>query len=169
MERKLLISDLEIEYDGLFDAADFLKLIDDWCKQNGYDKDEIKHTEKVSEKGKTIDIEIMPNKEINEYTKYEIYVKIGMKNLTEKKIKKKDQEFRINKGNISVVIDVFLATDIKHRMESKPLYFFIRTIFNKFLHKEYIDRYEKELMKDVKDLHTELKSYLNLQRYSEQA
>lgn len=169
VERKLLISDLKLEYDGLFDSADFLKMIDTWFERHGYSKNELRHVERVAEKGKYVDIEIMPYREADDYTKYEIYVRMNIVNLVEKKIKRKEQEFAINKGKVSVKIDVFLATDIRNLMESRPLYFFARTIFNKFLHRDYIGRRERELMNDVKGFHSELKAYLNLQRYQEQA
>ncbi|HIH39099.1 TPA: hypothetical protein HA219_00010 [Candidatus Woesearchaeota archaeon] len=169
MERKLLVSDLNLGYEGLFDAADFFKLIDDWFRQNGYDKNEIKHVERVTEKGKFIDIEIMPIKEISTYARFEVNVRIIIKNLIETKVKKNKQEFKINKGELFVSIDVFLATDVKNRLESKPWQFFTRTLFNKYVNKDYINRMEKDVMNDVKNLHSELKAYLNLERYKEMA
>ncbi len=169
MERKLLISDLTIGYEGLFDAADFIRLVNDWFKQHDYEKNEIRHTERISEKGKFIHIEIMPYKELNDYTRHEIYVKIYMENVVDKNIKKGGKEFKINKGKISVIIDVFLATDIRYRLEAVPWQFFLRTMYNKWLNKEYIRKAEQSLMVDVKNFHSELKAYLNLNRYQEQA
>lgn len=169
MERKLLISDLKLEYEGLFDANDFFKLIDDWFSQNGYDKNELRHVERVTEKGKFIDLEIMPNKVINDYTRYEVYVRMRIYNLTDAKIKRNGQEYRINRGKISILIDVFLATDIRNRMEGRPMHFLFRTVFNKFINRDYISRIEQDLMNDVKNFHAELKAYLNLSKYNQQA
>ena len=169
VERKLLVSNLTIGYEGLFDAADLFKLMDDWFSQHNYDKNEARHVERVSDKGKFIDIEMIPLKDINDYTRYEIHVRTRINNMTETKIKRKEQEFKINNGKISIVIDVFLTTDTKNRMEARPMHVFFRTIFNKFINKEYITKVEKDLMNDVKNFHSEIKSYLNLERYKEMA
>ena len=168
-ERKLLISGLTLGYEGLFDSPDLFKFIDDWFKTHGYDKNEIKNIEKITEKGKQIQIEEMPFREINDYTKFEIYVKIRIANLVETKIKRQGKEFKINKGDISISIDCFLATDIRHRWEGHPFRFFLRTIFTRFINREYIRAYEQRLVEDVQNFHNELKSYLNLNRYTEQA
>ncbi len=166
MERKLLISDLRMEYEGLFDSNDFFKLIEDWFKQNGYNKNELKHIERVTDKGKFINLEIMPWKEVNDYTRYEIYLRIVVRDLVEATVKKAKLQHKINKGKISISIDAFLATDIKHRWESRPLYFFLRTLFEKFVNREHISTFEKGLMNDVKNFHSEMKAYLNLGRYT---
>ncbi len=169
MERKILISDLTVGYEGLFSSSDLFKFIEDWFHNNGYQKNEIKHIEKVSEKGKNIVFEIMPYKEINDYTRFEIYIRLRINDLTDTKVKKDKQEFKINKGKIYIGIDAFLAADIRNRWESRPGSFLIRTIFNKFIGREYIAKFEKGLMEDVKNFHGELKSYLNLNKYKEQA
>jgi hypothetical protein len=153
----------------LFDSADLFKFIDDWFKQNGYEKNEIKNIERVGEKGKYVSLEIMPYKEINDYTRFEVYVRIRINDLVETKVKKEKQELKINKGRISISIDAFLASDIRYRWASKPFYFLLRTIFNRFVYKEYVEKFERSLMEDVKSFHSELKAYLNLERYKEQA
>ena len=100
MERKLLVGDLRVEYEGLFDVNDFFMLIEDWFKDNGYQKNEIKHVERVKEKGKFIEYEIMPFKELNDYTRSEIYIRLIIKDLVETKIKRKDKELKINKKRL---------------------------------------------------------------------
>jgi hypothetical protein len=166
MERKLLIRDLPIMYEGLFDASELFKLIDDWFSDHGYAKFELKHVERVSEKGRFVNYEIRPFKKISDYVQYEIYVRLTIRNLTETTVKKGKDSFKINKGSVSVSIDAFLATDVKHRWESRPLFFFMRTIFDKFIHREYVGKLEKEIMDDVRSFHGELKGYLNLSRYT---
>jgi len=169
VERKIIVSDLEIGYEGLFDSADLFRFIEDWFQRNGYEKNEIKNVERVGEKGKYVYLEIMPYKEINDYTKTEIYVKIRINDLVETKVKKDKKEFKINKGKASIIMDAFVASDIRYRWASKPLFYLTRVIFNKFVYKEYMEKFEKALMEDVKNFHSELKAYLNLERYKEQA
>jgi hypothetical protein len=164
-ERKQIISGLNISYEGLFDVKDFLMLIEDWFKQNGYDKNEMKHVERVREKGKFIDIEIAPTKEVSDYVRNEIYVRIQINDLVEAKIKKNKTELKINKGNVSIDISAYLQTDYQEKMESKPLMFFWRAISEKFINKKYTGKSEKQLTNDVQNFHSEIKAYLNLERF----
>ncbi len=168
-ERRLLVSDLAIEYDGLFDSSDLFRFLDDWFQQKGYDKQEVRHAERVKEKGKFVDLEIMPTKKVSDYVKYDINVRVYIKDLVQANIKRDGKQFKINKGRVTILISAFLVTDYEHRMESKPMLFFMRTLFDKFVHKKYIDRFEKGMMNDVQQLHTELKSFLNLNRYVQPA
>ena len=169
MERKLLVSGLTLEYEGLFDSPELFKFIEDWFKTHGYEKHEIKNIERVTEKGKQVQLEQMPYRDINDYTRFEVYMRIRINDLTEAKIKRQGKEFKTNKGTVSVNMDAFLATDIRYRWEGHPFRFFLRTIFTRFINKEYIRTYEQRLIEDVKNFHGELKSYLNLNRYTEQA
>lgn len=166
VERKLIVKDLVIEYEGLFDAAKLFEFIDDWFEKNGYEKQEVKHIERVKEKGRYIDYEVMPYKEISDYTKYEINIRTIINNLVDTKVKKGKEEFKINKGKIMFDVCGFLVTDREGLWETKPLFFFFRTMFDKFIHKRYTERFEKGIIDDVANLHTELKSYLNLNKYN---
>ncbi len=164
-QRKILISDLTIEYEGLFDAFELFKLMDEWFHNQGYEKQEIRDTERVREKGKTIDYEIMPYKKMSDYVKYEIDIRVMIKDMIQTEIKKDNKPIKINKGKITILFSAFLVTDLLERWESKPLFFFLRTIYDKFVNKKYMERYDAGLMKDVENIHTELKAYLNLSRY----
>ncbi|HME86829.1 MAG TPA: hypothetical protein VKE88_00240 [Candidatus Nanoarchaeia archaeon] len=164
VQEKILIGDLEISYDGLFDSGDFFKLLDEWFKQNGYDKNELKHIERVREKGKFIDYEILPFKKLTDYAKSKINVRVIINDLTNVTIKKDKQHVSLNKGKITILISAFLSTDITEQWEAKPIYFFFRTIWDKYINKSYTDKYEIMIMNDVQALHTELKAYFNLIR-----
>jgi len=165
-EKKLIVTDLKIEYEGLFDSEELFRLLEDWFRQNGYKKNEIRHVERVKEKGKEIDFEIMPEREVSDYVRYDIDVRVRINNLIQTSVKKNGKKFKINKGKISIKFNAFLVTDVSEKWESKPSFFFMRAIFDKFLGKKYLDKFEKGLETDVQNLHSELKAYLNLQRYT---
>lgn len=163
-QRKLLISGLKIGYEGLFDVQDFLKLIDDWFKQYGYEKAELTNIERVKNTGKVIDLDLLPTKKITDFVKYEMSLRVRIENLTETTVKKDDQKFKINKGNVSLEINAFLTTDLENEWESKPMFYFFRALMDKYFNKKYMSQYEKGLTTDVQILHSELKSYFNLSR-----
>src|SRR3989344_456482 len=105
--KKIVISELTIEYEGLFDAADLFRLIDDWFKQHGYEKNEIQHIERVKEKGKFIDYQILPGKLVNEYARYDIDTRVLITDMTKQQVKKGGKELLLNKGNVRIILSAY--------------------------------------------------------------
>ena len=81
-------------------------------------------------------------------------------------LKKNDVKVKLNSGKIQIVSDAYLETDYEHRWEGKPSFFFLRTIFDKYFFKPYTKGYQGNLLKDYNDLMGNIKSFLNLYRYS---
>ena len=68
-ERNLLESK-HIMYEGLFDAAELYKLIDNWIRDHGYDKKEINNTEQVTKKGRDLNLFLEPARAASDYFQY---------------------------------------------------------------------------------------------------
>ena len=64
-----------------------------------------------------------------------------------------------------MVMDGYLDTDYEDRWESKPFYFFIRTLFDKFVYRTYSTQYEELLVENCLQLHSTMKAFLNLYQY----
>jgi len=69
------------------------------------------------------------------------------------------------KGDAKFKFDTFLTTDYEGSWESKPLYFFFKTIAEKFLYRSVIDQYEQQALRDKDELKREIKSFLNMERF----
>ena len=164
VQEKILVGDLEVSYEGLLDTSDFFRLLDDWFKQNGYDKVELKHVERVREKGKFIDYEILPFKKLSDYAKSKINVRVMINDLVNTTVKREKNAVQMSKGKVTILISAFLTTDITEQLEAKPMMFFFRTIWDKYINHKYTEKYERMVMEDVQRLHTELKAYFNLIR-----
>jgi len=70
------------------------------------------------------------------------------------------------KGDAKFIFDVFLTTDYEDYWGTNPIYFFFKTLADKFLYRNYLDRYEELAMIDKEDLKRELKAFLNMQRFN---
>ncbi len=164
-ERKLVVENISISYSGLFDVKEFYKMIDDWFKAKGYDKVVVKHKEYSTETGKNIEILLAPHKNVTDYIRNLIKVWIGMSNIKEVEVKRDKTRFKINKGDVIVVLDGYLELDYEHRWEQKPLFFFLRVLIDKFIHKSEIDKYGEELIEEINEFHNEIRSFLGLHKY----
>ena len=165
-ERDFVVDHLRLSYEGVFKVQDLYKMIDTWLREKGYDKREKKMAEKVAPDGKFIEWEMEPWKKITDYAKIVIKLRILMSDIKEVDIDIDNTKVRMNQGKADFVFDGFMETDYENRWESKPLFYFLRTLFDKFVFKPYTTGYYNNVLDDVNDLHSRIKAFLNLYRYS---
>jgi len=85
-EKKLIVDQLKLTYEGLFDLTGLWQLIDSWFYEKNYDRWERKNYEQVLPTGKTIEIELLPWKKTTEYFKNTIKVRIKVAELKDVEI-----------------------------------------------------------------------------------
>jgi hypothetical protein len=168
-ERDVVVDKLRLSYEGLFKVADLYKLVDGWLREKGYDKREKRMAESVVKTGKFIEWEMEPWKKITDYAKIVIKLRIILTDIKEIDVEVDKTKIKMNQGKADFVFDGYIETDYEHRWESKPLFFFLRTLFDKYFFKPYTTGYQSNALDDVNDLHTRIKAFLNLNRYSDVA
>lgn len=168
-ERKIIVDKLRLTYEGLFSVSELFKLIDIYFREKGYDKRERLNHEKVTPEGKLIILEIQPWKKYTDYVKSEIKIRIVMSNIKEVEVEREGVKIKLNQGKVQIVFDGHLTTDYENRWESKPFFYFLRTIFDKYIYRIYTDKYEGHVIEDVNQIHDRIKGFLNLYRYTTEA
>ena len=164
-ERRLVIDHMRLKYDGLFNAHELYKLIDNWLREKAFDKRELRNEEPVRAEGKYIELVLMPWKKISDYARHVIRLEIRMHKFKEVVVEKDGQRVKMNQAKIDMIFDGYLDTDYEDRWESKPFYFFMRSLFDKFIYRTYSTQFEELLVENVHQLHTAIKSFLNLYKY----
>lgn len=164
-EQKIVVDHMKLNYKGLFDVRELYKVLDNFFKEKGYDKRELRNIEHVKPEGKYIELELLPFKKVSDYAKFVIRVEAIMNNIKEVDIEKDSHQMKLNQGEVTVIFDGIMETDYEHRWDTRPEYVFIRTIFDKFVYRIYTRQWESQLVRDVEHLHSIVKSFLNLYRY----
>jgi len=164
-ERRLVVDHMTLAYDGLFDLHELYTLINQWLKDKGFDLREQRNQEHIKPSGKYIEVEELPWKKITDYARHVIRLNIRIVNMKDVVVEEDNKRMKLNQGRISIVMDGYLDTDYEDRWESKPFYFFIRTIFDKFIYRTYSTQYEELLVENCLQLHAAIKSFLNLYQY----
>ena len=164
-EKKLVIDQLKLTYEGLFDLNGLYRVIDSWFYEKGYDKFETKNYEMVLPTGKDIEIELNPWKKITEYFKVTMRLRLRFMNVKNVEIEKDGKKVKINQGKIWLIIDGYLESDYENKWEKNPLLYFLRTLYDKYIFKGYFAKAEKWCVNDVYQLHGIVQRYLNLYRY----
>ena len=161
-ERDTLVEAHKITYEGLLDLRKLIKTIDEWFREHGYEEKDIQTNEIVTPTGKHIIREVLPYKKISDYIKYEIRIFMNIRDVKDVEVEIKGRKTKKNKANITMMFDVYFVTDYEGTWGTNPIYYFLRTVFDKFVYKGPIERSKAGLMKDFNELRRDIKAYLNL-------
>ncbi len=163
-ERRVIVDGLTLSYKGLFNLEELYKLIDHWQREKAYTKHELVNNEQVFKDGRHAEVEMEPYKKINDYAKYVLNIKIIVNGMKDAVIETDGKRVSLNDGNVEVRITGFLELDYEGRWEKRPLFYFIRSVFDQFVYKMNTERFEAGLVEEVNLLHSIVKGFLNLHR-----
>jgi hypothetical protein len=164
-EKRLIIDELELTYNGLFDINGLLATIDKIAADKGYAKNEKRRTEKVSTSGKEFYIELRPVKRKSAFYVLMVKLRMSIHNMKDVEVVKDEKKQVLNEGEIKIIFDAWTSTDYEWRWESKPIYYFLRNIFERFFWKVHTDIFIDELVDDTHFFHKNIKAYLNIHRF----
>jgi hypothetical protein len=164
-ERRIIIDNLLLQYEGLFELRELYMMIDKWLRQKGYDKFEKRNHEHVLKDGKYIEVELEPWKKITDYAKIVINMYMHCYNIKDVVVKKDNQDVRMNQGKVKIRFIGYLVTDYESKWEGKPVFYFLRAVMDKWVYRVSADKFEGAVSEDVKHLYQNVKAFLNLSRY----
>ncbi len=161
VERYLVIDRLKLTYEGLFNVDELHNLISSFFYEKGYDWYEKMNQVMVTPSGKQMQIILEPWKNISEYYKLIVSIKINIIDLKDAEVRMGNSVLKTNQGTLRMVFDGHVISDRKSKWSQKPLYWFLSILFEKYLFKEHYGKAERWLKNDVEDLHSKIKTYLN--------
>src|SRR3989338_8236734 len=144
-EKKQVVDNETIAYDGLFEGTELYKVIDKFFLDKGYDKAELIHDEHVGETGKDVTVIVEGNIKANDYTKKVINLKIFIKGLKDVVLEKNKHKIKLQQGKVTVILNSFMMSDVEGKWESKPMFVFMRALVDRYLYRYYINKIEQEV------------------------
>jgi len=167
MAERLIVVDKErLDYDGLFDSKGVFDVFKQWCADKGYWPVEKRHGESTKPEGKVIDFDLEPFKKFTDYSKSIIKVRMQFSEVKDVVVERDKKKVKVQDGKIVIVFDGILETDYEHRWECKPLFYLLRSVFEKYVYTPFISGFERGIKEDVMALKNNLKAYLNLTKYA---
>jgi hypothetical protein len=166
-ERKIIVNQLKLKYSGLFSFYELFRMVDHWFIEKGFDKFEKKNFEYVYPTGKQIEIEIEPWRKMTDYLRYVIKINFYLTNIREVEVVRDNTKMKLNQGSVEITFDGYLDQDYENRWEHKPIFVFLRTLFDHYVFKIHTEKYEQGIIDMVNQLHSDLKGFLNMYRYSD--
>lgn len=162
MAQKDLLTKEKMGHSGLFDFGGFYNYAHRWLKEEGYGVIEERYSEKISGEARDISIEWKASKDMTEYFKKEMQIRIDIKGLVEVEVEIDGKRKKMNKGSVDMEIKGFLIRDPKSVWDGVPLYRFLRDLYNKYIIPGKIDSMEEDLKNDVTTFKDQDKAFLEL-------
>jgi len=162
MAEKEEIVEEKFEYSGVFHFTEFYSFAHKWLKNEDYGIVEERYNENVSGNSRSVYIEWKASKQISDYFKIELKMKIDIRELVDVEVEMDGKKKKMHKGKISMGIKGNLIRDPESKWDGSALNRFLREIYNKYVIPSRIDGVKGKIMADVKDFKEELKAYLEL-------
>ena len=165
VERYTVIDKRPIGFAGYFKTDDLFKVLRRFFKERGYFPLERRNLEEVYEHGRQVEIELRPFKQISDYLKQEMVLRIKLSNLKEKTITLDGVKRKMMHGKVSFVVDAVIVSDLKSKWEGTGWLYFLRILNDKFIRKDWVSRVKDAVAKDCNDMLDEVRSYLNMIKF----
>ncbi|MCX6747981.1 MAG: hypothetical protein NT076_00080 [Candidatus Pacearchaeota archaeon] len=163
MVEKDVVFSGKVRHLGIFDFKEFYRFCYMWFVDKEYWITEKNYTEKITPRGKEIEIEWVAMRKISDYFRF--YIKsnwriIGMKEVEVEKDGKKET---LDKGDVEIRVQTILEKDYEHRWEGNAFYKFLRTMYDRYLIRGRIDDYESRIFGEVEEFLAQAKAFLALE------
>ncbi|MBS3097529.1 hypothetical protein J4209_01895 [Candidatus Woesearchaeota archaeon] len=165
VEKKIVVDQLRLSYNGVFDINDFYNAVEDWIQEKGMEKETKKKLEHVMPHGKKLEWYIECWKSVASYAKTIVRMRALFDEVKEVQIVKNKSKRRLNQGKVLIILDGILETDIEGSWQQKPLFYFMRALVDKYIWKFHTNKYEAPLIDEVYDMHKTLKKFFARYNY----
>ena len=164
-EMKIVVDHLRLNYNGPFDANALYRHITAFVKEMGFDLETQKEFEHNTQTGKHMEWQIRPWKQISDYLRYIIKMRILIHNYNKMAAVVDKKKVKIGSGKVVIYLDGYVNLDQQDRWEHIPFFQFLRTIYNKFIYKVYTERFEQRLTHDMNHLYHTIEQFFNMYKH----
>lgn len=166
-EQEFVLDKERIEYEGIFSVAGLYRLIDEWLLDKGYYRKEPMHTESTKPDGKFIEILLEPSRTLSDYASSMLRIRLQLSNLKDVSIETGEgTKQRMNQGRVLITLSGILETDYEGKWEGKPMFLFIRTIYDKYIYKPFSGGFQAMVRTDADAFKNAISGFLNLHRHT---
>ena len=147
---------------GYWNYVDLYNFCFDWLRRENYTVMEKEYVEKLSDFGKEIILDWSAEKKVTDYYKNVINVKWHILGMNVAEVEREGRKEKTNKGEVKITVSAELYKDYEERWEDKPLWKFLRGIYEKYIIRTTNDEYEDDLADKAIDLVSDVKAFLEL-------
>jgi len=141
-----------IKQKGFWNFKELYDFCFEWFNDESYGLKEKEYTERISNLGKEIILKWEASKEVTDYFKNVIEVNWHILGMKDAEIERDGKKENTNKGEVKITLKASIVRDYEENWEKKPMWKFMRGIYEKYIIRTTIDQYEKRLTDKTKKL-----------------
>lgn len=165
-EKNLVINNRTLTYKGIFRVDELLSTINSALEKLDYQKQEKKSEETVFPSGRRTYIELRPFKIKTNYVTLMIKIKICLDKIIETTKIVDDVKRTFQQGDVTIIFDAWSITDYGSRWGMKPLFFFLKSVVNKYIyHFPLEESFTGKLVSDTNYLSGQVRALFDLYKY----
>ncbi len=162
--RAYLFNNYKIAQDSIFNLPEFYKVLFRWFEVMGYSFHEEEYADYEKPEGKQLEIFWYAEKKIDAYVRYAIRISFLITGLQKIEIEKSGIKSKTNKGGVELRITCYVERDYDGKWSKSSMMKTCRKIYDRFLIRERLDKYEGELIQETNQLVDEIRSFLSMHR-----
>jgi hypothetical protein len=154
-----------VRYTGLFDFDALYAAIIDWCKSHGYKWDEETYKHKVpSPRGAESEWAWYAEKDVTDYIKYKISMKVHTWDGTEVEVIKDKKKKKLTNARFQIIMNGTIITDWQKRWEKNRFTRFLGRLYEEHIIRKKIENnYHDDLYYRLWNLQAIIKKFFNMQ------
>jgi hypothetical protein len=162
MVQKSAVYKQVVKKKGFWNYTELYNYCFDWLKREGYHIVEKEYIEKLSDFGKEILLDWEAHRKVTDYYKNVINVKWHILGMNSAEVERDSKKEKTNKGEVKIVISADLVKDYEARWEDKPLWKFLRGVYDKYIIRTTTEEYEDRLEEKATEYAGDVKAFLEL-------
>lgn len=164
MGEKFIAADKSTKYQGILDLKNLKNVINRWSKDNEYGIKTASSEEKIYHDGKEILYKASLGKEPADWIKIGMSLTLDFRKMEEVDIEMDEKKLTMWKGECNISVKTIIETDGENRFSGNVMSI-LRILTDKLINKDDIKQATDFAKKDTESLHSEIKSFLNLERW----
>jgi hypothetical protein len=153
----------KLKHKGFFNYSELYTFCYNWLKDEGYNVSEDEYVEKIAGNGKEIQIKWKASKKVSDYVKNEIKAEWHILGLSDAEVQIDGRKEKTNKGDLKISVVANILKDYESKWDDSPVLRFMRDVYDKYIIRETIKKYEDRLEDKAQDFIEQTKSFLNLE------
>ena len=164
-QKQIVVEGQTIAYEGIVDVNKVYSLMESWLNERGWDREDFTHEIKNREDYREIELELKPSKTVSDYVKFRMRIKVLFSKIKDLEVEMDGKKIKTQEGKVSITFMGYIESDVEGDFKSTPKFIILKTLKDKFIHKQSHDEYEAMLRRDVTTMRNEVSAYLNLNKY----
>ena len=128
-------------------------------RKRGFEKEIKKKVEHTLAAGMQAEWNVEWFREVGNTFEHVVRIRFLATNVTSVIITKNDAQRTLQHGDVTILVDGIVHSELEGQWQKKPLFYFLRALYDKYIYKVWTEREDAAVRKHAYDLHQALKDY----------